>query len=116
MQGRNRSPAFHTAPNVPPFQGGEDFGSVYLGLRAARFTPGYHRTGFQPSAHGPSALRYRVRRVRSEGAGETVRPVRPLRRRRQLSGLKAPNVTAWAEASPTSGGPGQTFPNTSQAL
>jgi hypothetical protein len=24
-----------------------------------------------------------------------------------LSGLKAPNVTAWAEASPTSAGPGQ---------
>jgi len=84
---------------VPPFQGGEGFGSVHLGLWAARSTRGYHRTGFQPSARRPSA-RYRVR---SEGASETVRPVR---RRRQLSGLKAPNVTAWAEASPTSGGPG----------
>jgi hypothetical protein len=97
---------------VPPFQGGEGFGSIRLGLRAARFTPGYHRTGFQPSSHGPSA-RYRVR---SEGAAETVRQVRPVHRTRRLSGLKASNVTAWAEASPTSGGPGQPSPHTSQAL
>ena len=93
-----------------PFQGGEGFGFVHLGLRAARSTPGYHRTGFQPSAHRPSAFRYRVR---SEGAGETVRPV-PIRR--PSSGLKAPNVTAWAEASKASGGPGQPCPHTPRAL
>ena len=39
-----------------------------------------------------------VRRLRSEGAQKTAGAVR---RRRLLSGLKAPNVTAWAEASPT---------------
>jgi len=38
------------AATVPPFQGGQGFGSVHLGLRAARFTPGCHRAGFQPSA------------------------------------------------------------------
>ncbi len=101
---------------VSPFQGGAGLGSGCLGLRAGRFTPGYHRTGFQPSAQEPSALRYRVlvvRRLRSEGAQKTAGA---LRRRCQLSGLKAPNVTAWAEASPTSGGPGQTFALTPHAL
>jgi len=34
---------------VSPLQGYEDLIlDLYLGLRAARFTPGYHITGFQP--------------------------------------------------------------------
>jgi hypothetical protein len=34
---------------VWPLQGQEYFGlDVYLGLRAGRFTPGYHIMGFQP--------------------------------------------------------------------
>lgn len=35
---------------VPPIQGGEDLIlDDFLGLRATRFTPGFHITGFQPS-------------------------------------------------------------------
>ena len=35
--------------DVPPLQGRRGLlGDVYLGLRAARFTPGFHMTGFQP--------------------------------------------------------------------
>jgi hypothetical protein len=34
---------------VSPLQGEKDFSlDLYLGLRAGRFTPGCHMTGFQP--------------------------------------------------------------------
>jgi hypothetical protein len=41
---------------VIPLQGGEDLIlDVYLGLRAARFTPGFNIPGFQPGGMGRHA-------------------------------------------------------------
>ena len=45
--------------------------------------------------------------VSPESAGDAVRPAHLVR---HAAGLKAPDVTAWAEASPTSGGPDQPSP------
>jgi AbrB family looped-hinge helix DNA binding protein len=52
LQGRNKTQTSFT-PHVPPIQGGrESFWDVDLGLRAMRFTPGFHITGFQPLSGG----------------------------------------------------------------
>ena len=50
LKGRNKVFA-PFPPAVPPIQGGADLlGDLHLGLRALRFTPGCHITGFQPAA------------------------------------------------------------------
>ncbi len=97
------------------------FGDVCLGLSAARFTPGCHIAGFQPS----TSDRVRVGRV-SGGGGRAEAPPngdrrrvgclaprdpRPRLQRRVVtraipSGPRARNMKAWAAASLTSGGPG----------
>jgi hypothetical protein len=47
LKGRNKTLTSFT-PHVPPLQGGrESFWDVDLGLRTVRFTPGFHRPGFQ---------------------------------------------------------------------
>ncbi|MEO8429618.1 MAG: hypothetical protein ABI651_21210 [Verrucomicrobiota bacterium] len=70
----------HRKEFVPPLQGGEVCGDGCLGLRAGRFTPGYHMTGLQPAA----------------------RDIR-------VPGLKARQVIARIGASNASGGPGTRF-------
>jgi len=50
---------------VSPLQGGMKLlVDLNLGLRAERFTPGFHRTGFQPSTlPGPKARHVILRRL-----------------------------------------------------
>jgi hypothetical protein len=48
LKGRNR--LLHVPPRrvCRTYSAGELFDGTYLGLRAKRFTPGYHMAGFQP--------------------------------------------------------------------
>ena len=59
---------------VPPSQGGEDLIlDIDPGLRAVRFTPGCHISGFQPS-YEDHLLSPAVRRTRARRVGVILKP------------------------------------------
>ena len=92
---------------VPPLQGERLTGFSFLGLRAARSTPGYHIAGFQPA--DPASTGPKARNVIPDAKRTTGR-------NSFLSGLKARNVIAQAGASPTSAGLGNRPAIISQGL
>ena len=71
------------------------------------FSPSFHITGFQPADLSGDWFADLL----LDSSAPKARHVTA-----DLSGLKARHVIAWAEASPTSGGPGKRSPQFFQAL
>ena len=96
---------------VSPFQGFGHFVTHNLGLRAARFTPGYNISGLQPDRSAWFSIVRLYRMAISDGCiGRVYRYISEARfishpvivTVLNVRGLKARSVTAWAE------GPGKT--------
>src|ERR1039458_6588800 len=87
--------------HIPPLQGCGELAGTWT--RA--FSPGCHIAGLQPFEHCTDSQSVSLRI--SHGSGGCRAGITPAN---LVLGLKASDVIAWAEASPTSAGPGYRSP------